>query len=75
MSDWINAVQGVMLLCIPVSMVLTVMYRPTFEATFGKMGVGDFGLSWLFMYTFTLLFAAVGFAGVLGVAMLVGAFR
>lgn len=75
MTDWINAMGGVMLLCIPLSFVLTGCYRPTYEKQWGKMEFLDFLMIWLFMYTFSLLFAAVGFAGVLGVAMLMGAFR
>ena len=75
MTNILHAVGGVMLLCIPLSFVLTGCYRPTYEEQRGKMEFLDFLLIWLFMYTFTLLFAAVGFAGVLGVAMLGGAFR
>ena len=75
MTDILYVIGGVLLVTIPVSMVLTVFYRPTFEQEFGEMGVGDFFLIWLFSYIFSLLFAAVGFAGVVGFAMLAGAFQ
>ena len=76
MNDWINAAQGVMLLCIPLSFVLTGCYRPTYEREFGRiMEFDDFLLIWAIVYIFTLLFAAVGFAGALGAAMILGAFR
>jgi hypothetical protein len=75
MTTILHVVGGVMLLCMPLSFVLTGCYRPTYEEQWGKMEILDFLLSWLFMYTYSLLFAAVGFAGPLGVAMLAGAFR
>lgn len=75
MSDILQAVGGTLLLCIPVSFVLTIFYMSTCLRKFGEMEIEDFFLIWLFMYLCLLLFAAVGFAGIVGIAMMMGAFR
>lgn len=75
MGDWINAVGGVLLLCVPASMWLTVFYAPTYKRENGDMSVEIFFLLWFLAYWAMLLFAAVGFAGVVGVVMLTGAFQ
>ena len=75
MSHILHAAGGMMLLCIPVSMWLTVFYVPTYKRENGDMSVEIFFLLWFLAYWAMLLFAAVAFSGALGVAMLLGAFR
>ena len=75
MTDILQAVGGAMLLCIPVSFVLTIFYIPAYQRKFGDMGFGDFVETLVIMYLCLLLFAAVGFAGIAGIAMMMGAFR
>ena len=75
MTSILHAWLAAMLLCIPVSMWLTVFYVPTYKRESGDMGVEIFLLLWFLAYWAMLLSAAVGFAGALGVAMLLGAFR
>lgn len=67
MSDILQAVGGTLLLCIPVSFVLTICYIPR--------GFRDFVETLVLMYLCLLLFVAVGFAGIAGIAMMMGAFR
>lgn len=64
-----------MLLCIPVSFVLTIFYMPAYQRKFGEMEFVDFVAALIVMYLCLLLFAAVGFVGVTGFAMMMGAFR
>ncbi|MCA3505074.1 MAG: hypothetical protein IOD05_17845 [Rhodobacter sp.] len=75
MSDWINAVGGVMLLCIPLSLMLVLPrnHKPT-GVWFGLTLRSFLGL-WAFAYFIVLLFASVFFAGVGGVYLLMEAFR
>lgn len=71
MSDILQVVGGVMLICIPVSLIMSLAYT-------GESYPGDdeaFFFSWFAAYFMVLLFAAVTFVGIAGVAMLVGAFR
>ena len=67
MNNLLQAIGGAMLLCIPVSFVLTIFYRPRWFR--------DFVETLVIMYLCLLPFTAVGFAGVVGIAMLTGAFR
>ena len=71
MSGILQVVGGMMLIGIPVSMVLALAY--TAERHPGELEV--FCLFWFLVYVTLLLFAVVGFAGLVGVAMLIGAFR
>lgn len=75
MSDILQAIGGTLLLGIPVSFLLTIFYIPTYQRMFGDMRFGDFALAFVLMYFCLLLFAAVGFAGIAGIAMMMGAFR
>ena len=75
MSDILQVVGGTLLLCIPVSFVLTIFYIPTYQREFGDMEFVDFVLTFVAMYFGLLLFAAVGFAGIAGVAVLTVAFQ
>ena len=71
MTDTLQAVGGVMLICIPVSLIISLAY--TAERYPGDLGA--ICLFWLLAYVTVLLFAAVGFAGIAGLAMLIGAFQ
>ena len=75
MTDILQTIGGTLLLYIPASFVLTIFYMPRYERVFGDMGFRDFVETLVLMYLCLLLFAAVGFAGVTGFAMLTGAFR
>lgn len=75
MSDILQAIGGTLLLCIPVSFVLTILYIPDYQRKFGEMEFVDFVAALIVMYLCTLAFAAVGFMGVTGFAMMMGAFR
>lgn len=68
MNNLLQAIGGAMLLCIPVSFVLTIR-------KFGDMGFRDFAETLVLMYLCLLLTSAVGFAGIAGIAMMMGAFR
>lgn len=75
MSDILQVVGGTLLLFIPASFVLTIFYIPTYQRMFGEMEFVDFVVALVLMYLCLLLFAAVGFAGIAGIAMMMGAFR
>ena len=75
MSDILQELGGTLLICIPISFVLTIFYIPRYEQKFGDMEFGDFALTFVLMYFCLLASAAVGFAGIAGIAMLTGAFR
>ena len=75
MTDILQAVGGTMLICIPISLLLTIILIPSCPEMFTGIGIGDFFRVWLIAYILSLLFAAAAFVGVVGVSMLVGAFR
>ena len=75
MSDILQVVGGTLLLCIPASFVMTIFYIPEYQRKFGDMELDDFAPTFVVMYLCLLLFAAVGFAGIAGIAMMMGAFR
>ena len=71
MSDILQVVGGVMLICIPVSLIMSLTY--TGERYPGN---GEALLYfWFVSYVTVLLSAAIVFAGIAGLAMLVGAFQ
>ena len=76
MTDLLLAWVAVMLLVIPVSLISVVLSLPRYKELWGHdMPLGYFIAAWGISYLFSLLFATVAFSGVVGVAMLVGAFR
>ena len=76
MSDILQVVGGMMLVCIPLSLISVVLSLPRYKELWGRdMPLGYFMAAWGISYLISLLFAVVAFSGVVGVAMLVGAFR
>ena len=71
MTDFLQVVGGVMLICIPVSLIMSLAY--TGERYHGN--VKALLYFWFVSYVAVLLLIAVALAGLVGVAMLMGAFR